>query len=91
MEGATEMMTKKQIKETYMRKWYGGKWGDIITAIAFYDKYAILMSGEYNPRESGYVVEAVIDRETGENVIEGQCRPCEDKADAIDVAFEMMA
>ena len=84
------MMTKKHIKETYMGKWYGGKWGDVITAIAFFDNYAVLMSGKYNPNEAGYYVEACIDRNTGENVIDGN-RPCDDKSDAIDVACEMMA
>lgn len=84
-------MTKKQVTETYKGKWYGGKWGDIVTTIVFHEDFAILLSGRYNPNEAGYDIEAVIDRNTGENVIEGHSRPCDDKVDAIDVALEMMA
>lgn len=86
------MMTKKQITETYKGKRYdeNDKFS-VITAIAFYDDYAVLMSGKYDPYGGGYYVEACIDRNTGENVIEGHCRPCDNKDDAIDVALEMMA
>lgn len=85
------MLTKKQITEMYKGKTYGeSRWADVITTISFYEQYAVLMSGHYNPNEAGYYVEACIDRNTGENVIEGN-RPCDDKNDAIDVAFEMMA
>lgn len=85
------MMTKKQITDTYKGKKYGnGRWADEITTISFFDHYAVLMSGRYDPNEAGYYVEACIDRNTGENVIEGN-RPCDDKQDAIDVACEMMA
>ena len=86
------MMTKKQITETYKGKVYGtGRWNnDVVTTISFYENLAILMSGHYSPNEAGYYVEAVIDRNTGENLIPGQCRPCDDKNDAIDVALEMI-
>lgn len=86
------MITKKQITETYKGKPFGdSKWADVITTISFHGDLAILLSGHYDPNEAGYDIEAVIDRNTGENLIPGRCRPCDDKSDAIDVAYEMMA
>ena len=85
-------MTKKQITETYKGKRFNeNDEYSVISTIAFHDNFAVLMSGAYSPIESGYDVEAVIDRETGKNLIEGRKRPAESKEDAIDVALEMMA
>lgn len=84
------MITKKQITETYKGKRYDeDDRYSVVTTISFFDHYAVLMSGHYDPNEAGYYVEACIDRNTGENVIDGN-RPCDDKSDAIDVALEMM-
>jgi len=86
------MITKKQITETYKGKKFGdSKWADEVKTIVFHEDLAILLSGHYDPWGGGYDVEAVIDRNTGENLIPGQSRPCDDKSDAIDVACEMMA
>ncbi len=86
------MMTKKQIAEMYKGKRYDeSDRFSTITTIAFHGDYAVLLSGKYDPYGGGYDVEACIDRNTGENVIEGHHRPCDNKEDAIDVAYEMMA
>lgn len=85
------MLTKKQIEEMYKgKKFDAADKFSIITTISFYDNYAILMSGHYDRNGGGYYVEACIDRQNGQNVIEGHCRPCDDKNDAVDVAFEMI-
>lgn len=81
-------MTKKQITEMYKGKKIDA-W-TTITTIAWDGDRAILMSGHYDPNESGYYVDAVIDRNTGMNLIGGSCRPCESKQDAIDVADEII-
>ena len=85
------MISKKQINEMYKGKRFDEKDRfSEITTISFFKDFAVLMSGHYDPNEAGFYVEACIDRNTGENVIEG-CRPCDSKSDAIDVALEMMA
>lgn len=85
------MMTKKQIAEMYKgKRLYENNPFSTITTISHSNQYAILMSGHYSSYESGYEVEACIDRSTGENIIEGHCRPCYSKQDAIDVAQEII-
>ena len=61
-----------------------------ISTISFYSDKAVLMSGKYIRGQSGYYVEAVIDRNTGQNLTPRRTRPAESKADAIDVAEEML-
>ncbi len=90
-------LTQKQVKEMYQGKKFGDKYPETITTIVFDRKYAarglyvaILLSGRYEAEWSGYDVEAIIDMETGENLIPGRCRPCYSRDDALNVASEML-
>ena len=85
------MITKKQVKETYKGKLYDANDPfSEVTTISYFGNYAILLSGHYDRFGAGYDIEACIDRRTGENVIVGRSRPCDDKVDAIDVVNEMI-
>lgn len=88
-------MTIKDVENLYKGKMYGDKFSERITKIVhshFSDgrKISILCSGEYVRDQSGYWIEAVIDRASGRNLIEGRNRPAEDTTDIIDVAWEML-
>ena len=88
-------MTIKDVENLYKGKMYGDRFPERITKIVhshFSDgrKISILCSGKYMRDESCYHIEAVIDRASGKNLIEGRCRPAEDTTDIIDVAWEML-
>jgi hypothetical protein len=84
------MISKQQIIDTYKGRPFHDMNDDVITQIVFDGDIAILVSGSYDPYQAGYYVDAIIDRNTGSNLIPGRCRPCDDKDDAVDVAYEML-
>lgn len=86
-------LTQKQVTETYKGKRFDSKDPySTITTIAFYKGIAVLLSGKYEPiGGGGYTIEAVVDMGTGKNLIKGRSRFADTKADAIDVALEMLS
>ena len=89
--------TIKDINAMYKDKMYGtGKFARQITKIVhttYRDgrKISVLCSGSFKRDESGYDVEAIIDRANGENLIPECCRPAENTDDIVDVAWEMLS
>lgn len=88
--------TIKDIDAMYKGKMYvSGEFEERITKIVHSEyrdgrKISILCSGEFKRDESGYYIEAIIDRASGKNLIPDRCRPAENTTDIIDVAWEML-
>lgn len=88
--------TIKQIEAMYKGKRYNER--DMFSTITkivnseYRDgrKISILCSGEFMRDQSGYSIEAIIDRSDGKNLIPERARPAQNTTDIIDVAWEML-
>ena len=83
-------MTIKTIKEAWQAKEFSIRGKKQFAVYNFGDPIGKCIILVINNPYAGRYVDAIIQVKTGEDILNGHCRPCDNMDDAIDVAGEMI-